>query len=96
MERTGIAQLKASLSEYLAKVKAGQEVLVTERGHAIALIVPVSALDSSSRSIENLVQSGILKRPSQSLGKTFRGLPRARDRRGAVRKALLREREESN
>jgi hypothetical protein len=28
-----VARLKAALSEYLARVKAGEEVIVTERGH---------------------------------------------------------------
>jgi antitoxin (DNA-binding transcriptional repressor) of toxin-antitoxin stability system len=31
-----VAQLKAKLSAYLDTVKAGEEVIVTERGHAIA------------------------------------------------------------
>ncbi|MBW1945932.1 MAG: type II toxin-antitoxin system prevent-host-death family antitoxin [Deltaproteobacteria bacterium] len=41
METTAISKLKASLSEYLSKVKAGEEVLVTERGKPIAKIIPL-------------------------------------------------------
>lgn len=36
-----VSELKARLSGYLAQVKRGEEVLVTERGKAIAKIVPV-------------------------------------------------------
>jgi prevent-host-death family protein len=40
METAAISKLKASLSEYLSKVKAGEKVLVTERGKPIAKIIP--------------------------------------------------------
>ncbi|PYN64673.1 MAG: type II toxin-antitoxin system prevent-host-death family antitoxin, partial [Candidatus Rokuibacteriota bacterium] len=40
MTSAAVAKLKASLSEYLARVKAGEEVIVTERGKPIAKIVP--------------------------------------------------------
>ncbi|HEX6710877.1 MAG TPA: type II toxin-antitoxin system prevent-host-death family antitoxin [Rubrobacter sp.] len=43
MESAGVAQLKARLSEYLARVKAGEEVLVTDRGQ------PVSSRSATSR-----------------------------------------------
>jgi prevent-host-death family protein len=43
MESAGVAQLKARLSEYLSRVKAGEEVLVTDRGRPIARLVPVGA-----------------------------------------------------
>lgn len=36
-----VSELKAGLSAYLAQVKRGEEVLVTERGTAIAKLVPV-------------------------------------------------------
>ena len=36
MRTATVSKLKASLSEYLRQVKAGEEVLVTERGRPIA------------------------------------------------------------
>ncbi|MEK6769425.1 MAG: type II toxin-antitoxin system prevent-host-death family antitoxin [Gemmatimonadota bacterium] len=36
-----VSELKAGLSGYLAQVKRGEEVLVTERGKAIAKLVPL-------------------------------------------------------
>jgi len=40
MKTAAVSKLKAGLSEYLARVKAGEEVIVTERGKPIAKIVP--------------------------------------------------------
>jgi prevent-host-death family protein len=37
-----VSELKAGLSAYLARVKRGEEVLVTERGTPIARLVPVA------------------------------------------------------
>lgn len=46
MESAGIAELKARLSEYLSRVEAGEEVLVTDRGRPVAWLVPVGARGS--------------------------------------------------
>ena len=35
--------MKARLSEYLARVKAGEEVLVADRGRPVARLVPVGS-----------------------------------------------------
>lgn len=40
MERIGIRELRQNASRYLALVKAGHTVEVTERGELIALLVP--------------------------------------------------------
>ncbi len=42
MEQAGIAELKARLSAYLKKVRAGEEVLITDRGYPIARLAPVT------------------------------------------------------
>lgn len=95
MKTTGVAELKASLSDYLAAVKGGEEVIVTERGHAIARIVPIAAHTRDSRALENLVRAGLLRLPEKVLDKDFFRRSRAKDRRAAVRRALLKEREET-
>lgn len=40
MERIGVRELRQNASRYLALVKAGQSVEVTERGELIALLTP--------------------------------------------------------
>ena len=43
MKTTTVSKLKASLSKYLRSVKAGEEVLVTERGRPIAKLTPAES-----------------------------------------------------
>jgi prevent-host-death family protein len=43
MVRAGIAQLKARLSHYLGVTRAGEEVLITDRGVPVARLVPIGA-----------------------------------------------------
>jgi prevent-host-death family protein len=42
MNRIGVRELRQNASRYLDKVKAGETVEVTERGHLVALLVPPS------------------------------------------------------
>ena len=73
----GIAELKALLSETLARVKDGDEVLVTEHGRPIARIVPLSAA-SPAEATQQLVRAGLVRAPEKPLDETFWKLPRAR------------------
>ncbi len=52
----GIRELKANLSKYLKDVKEGGAIVVTERGRAIARIVPVKPGEERSK-----LQSILLK-----------------------------------
>lgn len=57
VERIGIRELRQNASRYLALVKAGETVQVTERGELIAMLVPVQR----SRTIrDRLVAAGRL------------------------------------
>lgn len=40
--RVGVRELRQNLSVYLDRVKAGEVLEVTERGHAVALFTPLS------------------------------------------------------
>jgi prevent-host-death family protein len=72
----GIAELKALLSETLARVKDGEEVLVTEHGRPIARLMPLSAA-SPAEATQQLVRSGLVRAPEKPLDETFWKLPRA-------------------
>jgi prevent-host-death family protein len=55
----GVAELKARLSAYLDKVKAGEEVLVTEHGRPVARLVPVfSDEERRDARLQRLTRSG--------------------------------------
>ena len=90
-----VAKLKASLSEYLATVKSGDEVLITERGHPIARIVPVSGPGPSVEGLDRLVRAGLIRRPEVPLDRRFWKLARPADPKGAARATLIADREES-
>jgi prevent-host-death family protein len=40
VERIGVRELRQHASRYIAKVRAGESVEVTDRGHLVALLVP--------------------------------------------------------
>ena len=44
MKTAAVAKLEAQLSQYLARVKAGEEILVTERTVPVARTSPVAVL----------------------------------------------------
>jgi prevent-host-death family protein len=45
MEKVGIRELKAHLSERMKQVRAGTMLVITDRGRAIATIAPVDSGD---------------------------------------------------
>lgn len=93
MKKTAVSQLKATLSEHLARVKAGEEVIVTERGKPIARLVPVERGAALPEEILTLARAGLVRVGSSRLPRDFWRAPRPQDRRGAGVRALLDERE---
>jgi len=87
---TSIASLKASLGEFLAGVKAGEEVVVTDRGRPVARIVPY---DPGGDVLDGLVRTGRVRRSRSPLPPDFLTRPRPADRHGHLLRALLDERE---
>lgn len=88
-----VSRLKASLSGYLRQVKAGHEVTVTERGKPIAKLVPVQASASLPHRLRAMEHEGLLSLGTGKLPKGFWSLPRPKDPKGLVLKAVLEERE---
>jgi prevent-host-death family protein len=80
----GVAELKALLSETLARVKNGEEVLVTEHGSPIARLVPLKAA-SPAEATQQLARTGLVKMPEKRLGEKFWKMPRARLRQPGER-----------
>ena len=95
METAGVSELKASLSEYLARVKAGEEVLVTDRGQPVARIVPIARTeDGIPAHLRALERVGLARVGKGQLPKGFWDRPRPGDPEGLALRALLAEREE--
>jgi prevent-host-death family protein len=94
MKIAAVSKLKAYLSEYLNQVKAGNEVLITDRGKPVARLVPISRTKPAKESMTRMEKQGLIKLGSGRLPKDFWSTPRAEDPQGLVLKALLQEREE--
>ncbi len=94
MKSASVSRLKATLSACLAWVKAGEEVVVTERGKPIAKIVPLSRNASTQFSrLAALERAGLVKIGSERLPEDFWEITRPKDTGGAGLRALLDERE---
>jgi len=95
MKTAQVAELKASLSRYLAGVKSGEEVVVTERGKPIAKIIPISATEEDQiRRLRQMEVQGLVRMGSGRLPKGFWEAARPADTAADVRKALEEERSE--
>jgi prevent-host-death family protein len=49
MDEVGVRDLKASLSRYLGRVRAGETIVVTDRGRPVARLVPVAIPEHIAR-----------------------------------------------
>ena len=95
MKTAKVSELKASISEYLSKVKAGEEVLVTDRGKPIAKIIPLKRGDIEIPAhLLTLEKAGFVRIGTGRLPADFWDMPRPKDKKGRALNALLREREE--
>jgi prevent-host-death family protein len=57
--RVGTRELKNKLSEYLRRVKAGQTILVTERGKIVGQISPVKP--TVEERLQGMVEAGLVE-----------------------------------
>ena len=95
MKSATVSRLKATLSEYLAQVKAGQEVIITERGKPVAKIVPITHEEGTfPPHLIELARAGMVRLGSGKLPRGFWKLPRPKDPKGLALQALLEERAE--
>jgi prevent-host-death family protein len=70
MIHAGIKEIKNNLSRFLARVKAGEEVMITERGKPVARIIRENSKNLKIRmALEPLIDSGLVVLPSRSLRK---------------------------
>jgi prevent-host-death family protein len=91
---TSVVQLKAHLSEYLRLVKAGGELLVTERGVPIARVVPLDEAERKSTRRLRLARAGLVKPGRGRVPKLLQAAPTGDAVGASVLAALLAERGE--
>ncbi len=94
MTQAPISDLKARLSRYLNIVRAGEEVIVTDRGKPIARISPIDARRHMESRVESLVRTGEVRPPLREDALDLGQLARPADPEGRARALLLEERAE--
>ena len=68
MIQAGIKEVKNNLSRFLAQVKAGEEVMITERGKPVARIIKENSKSLTIRTVlAPLIQRGLVVLPISSL-----------------------------
>ena len=92
--KASISILKARLSQYLAAVKAGEEVIVTERGRPVARITAVDADRVPQGRLAMLVREGRVRPPTAMDATAGSGHEPPADPEGRSLRALLEERAE--
>lgn len=58
MISVGVKQLKGKLSSYIAQAREGQEILITDHGKDVALMIPLS---KERRAVKSLMDEGRAK-----------------------------------
>ena len=95
MQIAAISELKALLSKYLSKVKAGEEVVITERGKPVAKIVPIRRNEMAiPPHLLSLERAGLARIGKGLLPAAFWTRTRPKDMKGLALDSLLKEREE--
>jgi prevent-host-death family protein len=69
-----ISTLRAELSSWIERVRAGEEVVVTDRGTPVARLLPVD----TAPLLDRLVRDGVIGRPQRPQRPVARGAERVR------------------
>lgn len=70
MITAGIREVKNNLSRYLTQVKAGEEVVITDRGLPVARIVKENQRNEGIRSaLLPLIRNGVITLPGRRINK---------------------------
>jgi prevent-host-death family protein len=95
MNTVSVAELKARLSEFLAVVRGGEDVVVTDRGRPVARLTALTTLagDADPRLTE-LVRTGTVRPPRRRREDAPVIRPAVDDPGGRLLTALLEEREQ--
>ena len=76
MISVGVKELKAKLSSYIAQAREGQEIIITDHGKDVALILPLSR---ERRKVTSLLAEGKAKwsggKPKGMKGIKIKGRP---------------------
>ena len=93
MATVSVSILKARLSEFLRRVRAGDTLVVTDRGAPVAIVAPLPEGEHEG-DMNALVEQGLVRPPITALPEDFWSRPRPKDPSGCCCAAVLQERAE--
>lgn len=93
MKSAAVAELKANLSKYLGQVKAGEQVLVTDRGVPVAKLVPAEPQKTDLPAhLQDLEKAGLATIGRGRVPGSFWKWKRPSDKKGRAVQSLIEER----
>jgi prevent-host-death family protein len=63
--KLGLRQANQHFSKAIKAVRAGKEVILTERGHPIAVIKPIKDEQDPKAALERMAQEGLITLPTR-------------------------------
>lgn len=94
MVTVSVSELKAKLSEHIRRVQGGEQIVVTDRGRAVATLGPARQSEELDPGFQELADAGLVKPGRGPIPPEFWDMPAGEDPRGSVLAALIEEREE--
>lgn len=81
MYRASISETKNTLSALLARVQAGETVIIENRGTPVAQIQPLPSEDSTEGRLERLIRAGVIRPRQEKIPRDilFESPPKALD-----------------
>ena len=64
--RLGLREANQRFSKAIKAVRAGQDVVLTERGRPIAVIKPLNAAATDAAAVQAMAEEGLITRPSRT------------------------------
>ena len=92
--RVSVGTLKAKLSEYLSRARAGESVVVTDRGRPVARLGPLQGEVALEGREADLARAGLIRRPAALLDLSSLAAERPQDPEGRSLEMVLEERAE--
>jgi prevent-host-death family protein len=89
-----IGEVKARLSEYVRRARAGEGVVITDRGRPVARLGPLGGSAALEGRVAELGRAGLVRAPERGLDPGFLDAPRPADPEGRSLEAVLEERAE--
>ena len=93
MATVPVSILKARLSEFLRRVRAGDTLVVTDRGSPVAIVTPLPEGEYEG-AMDGLIEQGLIRPPRAALPDGFWRRPRPSDPSGRCSASALEERAE--